>query len=396
MITGASGFVASELVPRLAARGAELLLVGRDPEALARRFPRHRCCGYDALAEEGAGADLLLHLAVLNSDQPGSPEDFEKVNVTFAREVLSAGRAGGIGRFIYPSSVQAAEPRAASPYADSKRRGEAALRAGNPGDVLVLRLPLVHGSRYTGKLSVLNRVPRRLARLAFPVFASLKPTVEADKLAGFLTDEARNCPERIVTLTDGQGGNLVYRAVKRGGDLMFAAAVLLLFWWGLLGIWAAIRLGSPGPGIFTQTRVGRGGAPFTCYKFRTMKTGTAQAGTHEVSASAVTPVGAFLRRTKLDELPQVWNILRGEISLIGPRPCLPVQTELIEARRRRGVFAVLPGISGLAQVEGLDMSDPERLARRDAEYVALQSLLLDLRLMLATATGGGQGDRVRE
>ncbi|MBE0694890.1 MAG: sugar transferase [Aquamicrobium sp.] len=169
-----------------------------------------------------------------------------------------------------------------------------------------------------------------------------------------------------------------------------------MLWWLLGLIWLLVRVQSPGPGIFAQTRVGRNGAEFTCYKFRTMKTGTAQAATNEVPMEAVTRVGRFLRRTKLDELPQIWNILRNEISLVGPRPCLPVQMQLVEARRRRGVLSLKPGITGLAQVNGIDMSDPERLARWDARYLALQSLALDARILLATAKGRGQGDRVAD
>lgn len=99
----------------------------------------------------------------------------------------------------------------------------------------------------------------------------------------------------------------------------------------------------------------------------------------------MTRIGAFLRRTKIDELPQVWNILRGEMALIGPRPRLPLQTKLIEERQKGGILSILPGITGLAQVEGLDMSDPVRLARREADYLMLRSVLLDIRLMLGTA-----------
>jgi lipopolysaccharide/colanic/teichoic acid biosynthesis glycosyltransferase len=126
-----------------------------------------------------------------------------------------------------------------------------------------------------------------------------------------------------------------------------------------------------------------------------MRIGTAQAGTHEVSASSVTPLGAVLRRTKIDELPQIWNIFRNEISLIGPRPSLPTQTLVVDARRRYGVFAVKPGISGLAQVNGIDMSMPDELAKWDARYMATQSLALDLRLVIETASGRGNGDRIR-
>ena len=91
-----------------------------------------------------------------------------------------------------------------------------------------------------------------------------------------------------------------------------------------------------------------------------------------------------MRKTKIDELPQVWNILRNEVSLIGPHPCLPVQDELIEARRSQGVFSVKPGISGLAQINGIDMSEPTTLARWDSRYIALRSLLLDLKITFAT------------
>jgi lipopolysaccharide/colanic/teichoic acid biosynthesis glycosyltransferase len=114
-----------------------------------------------------------------------------------------------------------------------------------------------------------------------------------------------------------------------------------------------------------------------------------------MTADAITGVGAFLRKTKIDELPQVWNILRGELSLVGPRPGLPVQTKLTDERQAHGVFSVLPGITGLAQINGVDMSDPERLARMDAHYIAQRGLLLDLKIILATFLGRGQGDKVR-
>ena len=125
-----------------------------------------------------------------------------------------------------------------------------------------------------------------------------------------------------------------------------------------------------------------------------MKHGTASAGTHEVSASAVTRLGAFLRRTKLDELPQAINLLRGTMTLVGPRPCLYSQTELVEAREALGVYTLKPGITGYAQIRAIDMSQPLVLARADYRYKMLRSLLLDLRIILATARGRGGGDRV--
>jgi len=145
-----------------------------------------------------------------------------------------------------------------------------------------------------------------------------------------------------------------------------------------------VSISSHGPAVFRQERVGKGEQLFTCYKFRTMYPGTAQRATHEVGASAVTPIGSVLRKCKLDELPQLWNVFRGDMSLVGPRPCLPVQKELISERRTRDVFSLRPGITGLAQVDDIDMSEPKRLAERDADYITEQSLALDLSLIFRT------------
>jgi lipopolysaccharide/colanic/teichoic acid biosynthesis glycosyltransferase len=149
--------------------------------------------------------------------------------------------------------------------------------------------------------------------------------------------------------------------------------------------------GSP---IFRQERVGRDKQPFTLVKFRTMKLDTASVASHLASASAITPFGHFLRRTKLDELPQLWNVLKGEMSLVGPRPGLFNQEELTAARDLEDVFAVRPGITGLAQVNEIDMSTPELLARTDAEMIRTMSLVNYFRYILMTVTGSGSGDRV--
>nr|WP_284047264.1 sugar transferase [Guyparkeria hydrothermalis] len=147
--------------------------------------------------------------------------------------------------------------------------------------------------------------------------------------------------------------------------------------------------------IFRQERVGRDQKPFTLVKFRTMRPDTASVATHLASASSITPFGRFLRRTKLDELPQLWNVLKGEMSLVGPRPCLPNQEELIAAREKRGVFSMRPGITGLAQVNGIDMSDPIRLAEMDEVMVKNLTLKDYFRYLVLTVTGKGSGDRVR-
>lgn len=177
-------------------------------------------------------------------------------------------------------------------------------------------------------------------------------------------------------------------------DILFSALGLiigspLLLMLTLLG-WLDTR--SP---LFRQTRVGRNQQPFTLIKFRTMRVGTASVATHLASSSAITSFGHFLRRSKLDELPQLWNVLKGEMSLVGPRPCLPNQHELIAARETLGVFKARPGITGLAQVQGIDMSTPEKLAQVDADMLKTLSLRSYFHYIRQTLTGKGQGDRVR-
>jgi O-antigen biosynthesis protein WbqP len=179
--------------------------------------------------------------------------------------------------------------------------------------------------------------------------------------------------------------------VKRTFDFVAAAAGLAVLWPILLCAMLVVRLNSSGPAIFAQTRIGRFGQSFVCYKLRTMWTDTANLPSHEVGAASLTSIGGFLRRSKLDELPQLVNVLRGDMSLVGPRPCLPTQTELIAARQHQDAFTVRPGITGLAQVQGVDMSDPQRLATIDGTYVRSRSFAGDLMLILSTITGSGIG-----
>lgn len=159
-------------------------------------------------------------------------------------------------------------------------------------------------------------------------------------------------------------------------------------------IYAIGIFGTKSP-LFWQIRVGQGQQPFTLVKFRTMQPGTASVATHLADISAITPFGNFLRKTKLDELPQLWNVLKGEMSLVGPRPCLLDQHELIRERRLRGVFDVRPGITGLAQIQGIDMSTPVLLAETDAQMIKTLSLLSYFKYIILTALGRGAGDRVK-
>lgn len=157
-----------------------------------------------------------------------------------------------------------------------------------------------------------------------------------------------------------------------------------------------IGLFDTGSPIFKQERVGRNKKPFNLYKFRTMNVNAKQVATHLANTTEITKFGAFLRRTKLDELPQLFNVLKGDMSLVGPRPNLYNQTELIEERDKRGVYNQKPGITGLAQINEIDMSTPRELAIIDAEM--LESLTTGdyFKYIFATVGGKGQGDRTRD
>ena len=160
----------------------------------------------------------------------------------------------------------------------------------------------------------------------------------------------------------------------------------------MLTIAGLFDTGSP---IFRQVRVGRYQLPFTLVKFRTMKVDTASVATHLASSASITHFGHFLRKTKLDELPQLWNVLKGEMSLVGPRPGLFNQEELTTERAKRGVFEARPGVTGLAQVNKIDMSTPALLAETDQKMIQSLTVADYFKYIFMTVAGKGAGDRVR-
>lgn len=175
----------------------------------------------------------------------------------------------------------------------------------------------------------------------------------------------------------------------------FFSLVGLVVGFPVLVILFVVGLFDTGSPLFRQERVGRHGRPFTLVKFRTMRVDTASVASHLASSASITRFGHFLRRTKLDELPQLWNVLKGEMSLVGPRPCLFNQEELIEERRTRGVLDARPGITGLAQVNEIDMSTPVLLAETDARMLASLSVGDYFKYIFMTVAGRGSGDRVK-
>lgn len=182
----------------------------------------------------------------------------------------------------------------------------------------------------------------------------------------------------------------IYKRIKRFLDIILSAALLTLLFPIMLLITVLIRLDTEGNAIFKQQRIGKNGKAFTCYKFRTMyKTAPRNApkSTLEKSNSYITPIGKILRRTSLDELPQLYNVLRGDMSIVGPRPLIAEEGEIHELRRRCGVTLARPGITGLAQVSGRDgITDIEK-ARYDARYTRNINFFDDVGIVFRTAKG---------
>ena len=180
----------------------------------------------------------------------------------------------------------------------------------------------------------------------------------------------------------------IYLLVKRIFDVVSSAVLLCFLWFPMLLIAVWIRSDSCGPAIFRQTRVGRELRPFTLYKFRTMISSAPECSSQDLSSLGreryLTRIGRFLRRTGIDELPQLWNVLRGEMSLVGPRPVISAESDLLELRCSLGVVGVRPGITGLAQIEGRDERTVEEKAALDAFYAYTISFSSDVKILCGT------------
>jgi len=171
------------------------------------------------------------------------------------------------------------------------------------------------------------------------------------------------------------------------GLLILSPLILLLL---IIGFFDT---GSP---LFRQERMGMNQKPFNLLKFRSMHVNTQAVATHLVQVSAITNWGSFLRKSKLDELPQLFNVLMGDMSFVGPRPNLFNQLELIEEREKRGVYSIRPGITGLAQIHKIDMSTPQPLAETDAKMIDHLNVWYYFKYIFLTVFGKGFGDRVRK
>lgn len=214
-------------------------------------------------------------------------------------------------------------------------------------------------------------------------------------------DMQEQMPAQTVSPDTGKvrvSGSRLYRTIKRVFDVTVSVTGGVILLVPMLIVALLIRLESPGPAIFSQSRMGKNGKVFTIYKFRTMydtaPKNMAASEFHD-SRKYITKLGWILRRTSIDEFPQLWNVIRGDMSLVGYRPVCIVETELNELRESMGVFAVRPGITGLAQVSGRDNLDFREKAMLDARYVQSRSVKLDLWCILKTVAIVFSGEGVR-
>jgi O-antigen biosynthesis protein WbqP len=175
--------------------------------------------------------------------------------------------------------------------------------------------------------------------------------------------------------------------MKRIFDLILVTLAACFLWLPILLVALLVRLTSTGPALYWSDRVGRGNKIFKMPKFRSMRVGTPAVATHLLTnpTAHLTPIGSFLRKSSLDELPQLWSILKGDMSFVGPRPALFNQHDLIELRTKAGVHDLVPGLTGWAQINGRDeLPIPAKVAL-DVEYLQRKSLLFDLNIIILTA-----------
>lgn len=184
--------------------------------------------------------------------------------------------------------------------------------------------------------------------------------------------------------------------MKRAFDLLLATGSLLVLALPLMLLALAVRLTSPGSALYWSDRVGRNNRIFKMPKFRSMRTDTPVVATHQLGNPGqwLTPIGSFLRKSSLDELPQLWSIFRGDMSFVGPRPALFNQHDLIALRQERGVHQLMPGLTGWAQINGRDELPIPQKVQLDEEYLQRRSFLFDLKILWLTAIKVTAGDGV--
>ena len=384
VVSGASSPLWASFVPLLSETGHTLLLVLEDEyelDAIHSGTTVASCSNWESLA---VGFDIFIRLGLSEAVESGSYRHSmsAKRQSDWIGSLALKARKLGMTRFLYFSTAESLLPGRDSLAGISNRPREQSAKAKLGGFMETIYVGRLHGSKGAGKLSVAESLSQRL----FPLFSALKPTTSFNLVSRYLMDPKPSRLLPFVVLTDRKSEIFGYRVWRAFIDSFFVIAVISLFP-GLAIAWLAVVLEDGRPGFFSQERVGLEGLVFRCIKLRTMRKGTVSKGTHRVDPQAITRVGQSLRRLKIDEFPQAWNILRKEMSLIGPRPCLLNQHDVVDARNVWGIFDVRPGLTGWAQANGVDMRDSEKLARYDAEYVGLQSVWFDFLILKKTLFG---------
>jgi len=397
VITGAGGVVGQRLLKNVSQQGYQLRVLSRSPSTIKDSIPEGASAhSYDEMESALSGATAVVHLAARNNDQGGDEADFIRDNVELSLSLATTAKKLGVPKFVFVTTTKALTDKGGH-YGKSKAIAERSLSeiADTNFKVALARLCPVYGEGTRGKIRILQNLPLGLGRIALWLVRSLVPIVSAKRVAEKITAIVQDAdPLEETCLSDPVGTFSVYGLFVAILNFVFVIAVPTVLGLPCLISGIAVAMTSKGGVFFIQDRVGKKQKPFKLCKFRTMFTGTPNAGTHEVGKSYVTKVGAFLRKAKIDELPQFWNVLKLQLNLIGPRPCLEKQTELVQQRQRYGVFELLPGITGYGQVSGVDMSEPLKLAIHDHRYAAFRGILLDIKIALKTALGGGFGDPV--
>lgn len=394
LVTGATGFVGSKLIKRFENLNVDLLLAGRNESKLKQVYPKHSIVTYDKLDSYSEKIDVVVHLAVMNNNSKKNQAEFKIANVDLFKKILSFCEKNKVSKVINLSTFHIYDDKS-DPYSNTKREAYRLAKEHHSTLVTNIICPFIYSTPLQGKLSLLNKLPALLKQLSFTAVSALKPLVHVDiVISEIITQLTNQNADEDVLQADDKDNNIFYFIIKKIISYGFSISILSILLIPMIFIWLSIKMTSKGPGIFTQNRIGLKGKQFKLYKFRTMKVDTKNMGTHLVSSSDITRVGMLLRRTKLDELPQLLNILLGDMELVGPRPGLPEQQELTYFRSKKNIYDVAPGVTGYAQVNQIDMSTPKTLAEWDVRYIKMRSIIFDMSIIIQTFLGKGGGDKV--
>lgn len=398
IISGASGFIGKQLVPLLSSN-FDIILIGRSKAKLSSIFSNTRNMTYEEYFRSQPDHNIFINLAVVNSDSLSSSEEYLAVNRDLCLKLASISSLKNGSIFINFTSTKILEENLSknkSNYAFSKIQVAKELNRMKHKNMISLYLPFVYGNTFSNKLKILNSIPSYLSNKIFNFLSAFKATVHINKIYEFILEiNEQTLETNNFIITDLKTENPVFMLFKRIIDLSFSIILIIFALVPAFFIAFFIKITSNGPILFKQDRVGLNEKTFKCYKFRTMKNNTPNLGSHELDDTVVTYIGKFLRKTKLDEIPQVINILKNEMSLVGPRPGLINQKSLLLSRKKQNIFSIKPGITGYSQIRKIDMQNPNLLAESDKEYLKISSITIDLKIILLTFLGFGFGDRLK-